>query len=122
MKPDENKPQDPAAEQAQSAPPSEQQIGQAQAEQTEQQTEQPADLAAQEPPPAKSKGKGTKKAAAPEEDSLEGQLRTIGLAAIAEHGLKAAFVTADGQVFTLRCDAAAHAENIQDKTIEHVKV
>lgn len=109
MNPEENKPL------TEALPEEEQAIQTPEAQTTEQPEERPA------PPKGKTK---TKKKLAPsaDEDDEEQAFREIGLAAIAEHGLTEAFVTSDGQVFTLRCDATSHAENIQDKTIEHVKV
>ena len=66
------------------------------------------------------KEKGKKKTPPPVKQENP-SLRDIGLAAIEQHDLPLAFVTSDGQVFALRCDAAAHAQTLEDKTIEKVE-
>lgn len=48
-------------------------------------------------------------------------LKAAGREACRRHKLPEVWVTADGQSFTLECDAKAHAANLSNKQIENVK-
>lgn len=119
MKPEENKSEDLAPDQT-AEMQNKDEHGAAQVPDEEDASVDSTDEASTPSSEAPPKGKGKKKTSPPVEQEKP-SLRDIGLAAIAEHGLPLAFVTSDGQVFAQRCDAAAHAQTLADKTLEKVE-
>lgn len=118
MKPEENKPEDLAPNQPAEVQ-NKDQHGAIQAP-DEENPSQAAKGETAPPPETPPKEKGKKKTPPPLEQETS-SLRDIGLAAIVEHDLPLVFVTSDGQVFAQRCDAAAHAQTLTDKTLEKVE-